>query len=93
MNLNRFTQTQWQHLAIVLGPEGARLESRGQLAAWLCANDLPALARTVMAKRVLPGQVVVYATADSKRFAGTGVQVIALRTLIETLTTKKEEHA
>jgi hypothetical protein len=91
-SLNRLKSTQWQHLAIVVGPEGARIESRGQLAAWLRANDLPTQARAVMTKRVLPGQVVVYAIADSKQFAGTGVHVVALRTLIETLTTKKEEH-
>jgi sarcosine oxidase gamma subunit len=59
----------WGSAVVVLSPEERRVTSRGDFAGWLAANALHAQARECSARRVPPGHVLVWISADTAEAA------------------------
>lgn len=56
----------WHRLALlVAGDDEGRIMSRGDLAAWCRANDLPSLAAEAEGRRVPPGSMLALLVTDA----------------------------
>jgi hypothetical protein len=62
--LRRWPPKRWPLLIVCASPEGLRIVPRGQLAHELRSDGLLELAAERMARRLQPGEVLVYVIAD-----------------------------
>ena len=73
----------WPFAVAVVRAEGVTLTSRGDHAHWLAANDLGAMAKECIARRVKPGHMLVWLDVEAPGIeSATGFLVFDLATAV-----------
>lgn len=68
----------WSRAVAIVRPEGRRVTSRGDFAAWLSANGLHASARECLRREIRRGSLLCWLEVDAPNIAAAGFVVLDL---------------